>query len=109
MHRYVIVSASLLLLGTGIAVAQTSPTQPGPAQPNGAAQPSCAPAAGRGATVGSGGSNSNLSDKLANSNGVICPPTNVDPDMQKAAPGGGKMKVIPPPGAPGGDQHTIPK
>jgi hypothetical protein len=64
---------------------------------------------GSGGTVGSGDSSQNLSDKLAGSNGVICPPTNVDPDMQKAAPGGGRMKVIPPPGAPGGDQSTIPK
>ncbi len=108
MHRYVIVSASLLLLGTGIAVAQTSPTQPAPAPPSATAQP-CTPGAGSGGTVGSGGSSSNLSDKLANSNGVICPPSNVDPEMQKSAPGGGKMKVIPPPGAPGGDQRTIPK
>jgi hypothetical protein len=50
-----------------------------------------------------------LSDKLANSNGVICPPGNVDPDMQKPAPGGGRMKVIPPPGGPGGDRNVIPK
>ena len=109
MHRYVIASASVLLLGTGIAVAQTTPARQGPAQPNGTAQAPCTPGTGSGGTVGSGGSSSNLSDKLANSNGVICPPTNVDPEMQKSAPGGGKMKVIPPPGAPGGDQNTIPK
>ncbi len=105
--RYGAVSAALLLLGPcGVAAAQTAPTQPAPA-PNGSAQARCAP--GAGATVGSGESSSNLSDKLANSNGVICPPTNVDPEMQKPSPGGGRMKVIPPPGTPGGDQGTIPK
>lgn len=107
MHRYAIISASLLLLGTAVAAAQTTPTQPGPAHPNSAARVPCTP--GTGGTVGSGDSSPNLSDKLADSNGVICPPSNVDPEMQKSAPGGGRMKVIPPPGAPGGDQNTIPK
>lgn len=107
MHRYAAISASLLLLGSGVAAAQTAPAQPGPANPNSAAQAPCAPTSGSGGTVGSGGSN--LSDKLATSNGVICPPTNVDPEMQKPAPGGGRMKVIPPPGGPGGDHNTIPK
>jgi hypothetical protein len=37
-----------------------------------------------------------LSDKLADSNGVICPPQRVDPDMKHPPPGGGKMPVIPP-------------
>jgi hypothetical protein len=107
MHRYAAILASLFLLGTGVAAAQTA--QPGPANPNSAAQAPCTPGMGSGGTVGSGGANQNLSDQLASSNGVICPPSNVDPDMQKAAPGGGRMKVIPPPGAPGGDQSTIPK
>jgi len=107
MHRYAAISVSLLLLGTGVAAAQTA--QPAPDRPGSAAQAPCTPGAGSGGTVGSGESNSTLSDKLASSNGVICPPSNVDPDMQKAAPGGGRMKVIPPPGSPGGDQSTIPK
>jgi hypothetical protein len=105
MHRYAAISASLFLLGTGVAAAQTA--QPDPANPNSAAQAPCTPGTGSGGTVGSGGAN--LSDKLASSNGVICPPSNVDPEMQKPAPGGGRMKVIPPPGGPGGDQSTIPK
>jgi hypothetical protein len=57
------------------------------------------------ATTGSGG---NLSDKLARSDGVICPP-DVDPDIKAPAPGGGKTPVIPPPGAPGGDPNVQPK
>jgi len=50
-----------------------------------------------------------LSDKLARSNGVICPPPHVDPDMKQPAPPGGPMPVIPPPGTPGGDQSVQPK
>jgi hypothetical protein len=52
--------------------------------------------------------NGNLSDKLAESNGVLCPP-NVDPDIKQPAPGGGKMPVIPPPGSPGGNPDVQPK
>jgi hypothetical protein len=59
-------------------------------------------------TTGSSKSNE-LSDKLAESKGVICPPTGVDRDMQVAPPGGGQLKVIPPPGSPGGDQSVQPK
>ena len=104
MKRYAAISAGLFLLATGVAAAQTTPNVPGPA-----ARAPCAPHGGSGGTVGSGESGPNLSDKLASSNGVICPPSNVDPDMQKPAPGGGRMKVIPPPGGPGGDQNTVPK
>lgn len=107
MHRYAALSAALWLLGTGFAAAQTAPTQAHPATPNSSAQAPCVP--GAGATVGSGESSSNLSDKLAKSNGVICPPPGVDPDMQKPAPGGGRMKVIPPPDEPGANKNTNPK
>jgi hypothetical protein len=59
-------------------------------------------------TVG-GGSSGALSDKLAQSKGVICPPAGIDRDMQVTPPGGGQLKVIPPPGTPGGDQNVQPK
>jgi hypothetical protein len=59
-------------------------------------------------TVGNGGSKS-LSEKLADSNGVICPPAGLDQDMQVRPPGGGQLKVVPPPGTPGGDPRTQPK
>jgi len=55
------------------------------------------------------GPDQNLSDRLAQSNGVICPPNNVDPDMKTPAPNAGKMPVIPPPGSPGGDPNVQPK
>ena len=49
-----------------------------------------------------------LSDKLARSDGVICPP-NVDPKIKAPTLEGGTMPVIPPPGSPGGDQSIKPK
>jgi hypothetical protein len=52
--------------------------------------------------------NQTLSDKLDQSNGVICPP-DVDPGMKTPAPNTGKMPVIPPPGAPGGNPNVQPK
>ena len=57
------------------------------------------------ATTGRGES---TSDKLARTDGVICPP-NLDSQMEAPAPGGGKTPVIPPPGAPGGDPTQRPK
>jgi hypothetical protein len=51
----------------------------------------------------------NLSDKLARSGGVICPPEHVDPEIRQPTPPGGVMPVIPPPGSPGGDQSIQPK
>ncbi|HEX3438930.1 MAG TPA: hypothetical protein VHT93_01175 [Pseudolabrys sp.] len=79
--------------------------------PNACAQPDTR------STVGKGGDaemekqgNSNLSDKLARSGGVICPPQQVDPDIKAPTPrSGGTMPVIPPPGSPGGDPNIQPK
>jgi hypothetical protein len=108
------VSLALVLLALGGAAAQAQSTSPTAPQPPSAPTPSnqaaCPPGTGANApTVGSGQSG-NLSDKLANSNGVICPPAGVDPQMHVPPPQeGGRMPVIPPPGAPGGDQKTIPK
>jgi hypothetical protein len=50
----------------------------------------------------------NLSDKLARTDGIICPPA-ANPDMRIPAPEAGKTPVIPPPGTPGGDQSVQPK
>ena len=49
-----------------------------------------------------------LSDKLAQTDGVICPP-NIDADIKAPTPQGGPMPVIPPPGSPGGDPTVRPK
>ena len=93
----------LFSLGAGLAHAQTnSPTSQ--TTPQG-----CAPA-GDSATVGAAPSGGNdLSDKLARSNGVICPPPGVDPGMRMPPPQGGALKVVPPPGTPGGNQNVVPK
>jgi len=104
MPRYAALPVALLMLG-GLAQAQTAPPPPAPSP-----KANCTPSAGPGSpTTGSDQSDSNLSDKLADSNGVICPPADVDPDMHKPAPGGGRTPVIPPPGSPGGDQKSVPK
>jgi len=50
-----------------------------------------------------------LSDQLARSDGVICPPEHVDPDIKAPTPPGGTMPVIPPPGSRGGDPSIVPK
>jgi hypothetical protein len=60
-------------------------------------------------TQGAAGPKDSLSDKLARTDGVICPPPDIDPDLHQPSPGGGKMPVIPPPGSPGGDPSVQPK
>jgi hypothetical protein len=49
-----------------------------------------------------------ISDKLARTDGVICPP-DVDPGIKAPTPDVGKMPIIPPPGSPGGDPTVRPK
>jgi hypothetical protein len=57
-----------------------------------------------------GRSPQNPSDKL-DSTGVIRPPADIAPDMSVPAPdsNAGTIRVIPPPGTPGGDTTVIPK
>jgi hypothetical protein len=89
------------------ALAQSAPRGWVAPEPSGACPPDVR---GEPPTVGGGGPSSGpLSDKLAQSNGVICPPTGLDKDMQITPPGGGRLKVIPPPGTPGGSQNVQPK
>jgi hypothetical protein len=61
-----------------------------------------------GSTVGRA-SNEPLGDKLAKSDGVMCPPSGVDPEMRAPTPDTGNTPVIPPPGSPGGDPSIRPK
>jgi hypothetical protein len=68
---------------------------------------SSAPSGAQGSTAP--GASENLSDQLAQSNGIICPPAGVDPKMAAPPRQGGATPVIPPPGTPGGDPNTIPK
>ena len=50
-----------------------------------------------------------LGDKLARSDGVLCPPTGIDPAIRAPTPDTGNTPVIPPPGSPGGDPTIRPK
>jgi hypothetical protein len=50
-----------------------------------------------------------LSRQLSQSNGVICPPQQVDPAIKQPAPNEGATPVIPPPGTPGGNPNVQPK
>jgi hypothetical protein len=50
-----------------------------------------------------------LGDKLARSDGVLCPPAGVDPAIRAPTPETGNTPVIPPPGSPGGDPTIRPK
>ena len=106
MHRVLpSVLTCVLLLGTlgGIpAQAQTAP----PDQPTRA---DCPPVAGPNAPAVGRESNKTLSDQLADSKGIICPPSGVDPEMRQKPQEGGTMKVIPPPGSPGGNPSVQPK
>ena len=108
-----------LLAMPAAAIAQAPPTRVTPMQQTATPAPqeptNCAPMAPKGttrlddATVGRAGGGEQLGDKLARSDGVLCPPTNVDPAMRAPAPETGKMPVIPPPGSPGGDPSLRPK
>jgi hypothetical protein len=75
-----------------------------PMAPTGSAAPDGAP----GSTVGRSSSEP-LGDKLAKSDGVMCPPNGVDPEIRAPTPDAGTTPVIPPPGSPGGDPSVRPK
>ncbi len=104
------------------AIAQAPPAPGTPPQATAPPAPqrtaNCAPTEhsnGSIAPKGSGGSTTGqarepLGDKLARSDGVLCPPGGVDPEMRAAPPDtGGNTPVIPPPGSPGGDPSVRPK
>lgn len=109
--------ALLALLLPAVAVAQAPPSTKTPVAPKvEQIDPKCAESGAK-TTIGKGGEidtqhqdgKENLSDKLARSEGVICPPVRVDPEIEQPTPPGGNMPVIPPPGSPGGDQSVKPK
>jgi hypothetical protein len=97
-----LIAVLAIVAGAEMSLAQPANPSPGDAV-------TCPPGTkGDPPTVG-GGSSEPLSDKLAQSKGVICPPAGVDREMQVAPPSGGQLKVIPPPGTPGGDPNVQPK
>ena len=72
-------------------------------------QTTCPPGTSGGPTIGSNQTDANLSDQLAQSRGIICPPAGIDPEIKVTPPDGGRMPVIAPPGSPGGNQAIQPK
>src|SRR5215469_4262285 len=95
----VLVALSVLPCGAQSTAPQCQQAQrPQPAQPRNGGAPQ---QADRG--------DQNLSEKLDRSEGIICPPANVDPQIDTPPPAGGKTPVIPPPGSPGGDPTVRPK
>jgi hypothetical protein len=100
MVRQFLFALALLGAVTGVS-AQTPPAAQAPKD--------CPPGTSANAPgINSNGSKDNLSDKLASSKGIICPPA-VDSGIEQKPPEGGAMKVVPPPGSPGGDQSVQPK
>ncbi|WJR79747.1 hypothetical protein [Bradyrhizobium sp. NP1] len=95
-------------------VAATPPAATAPPGPQAASD--CAPTKpvpSRGTVVPEGTTTGQasepLGDRLAKSNGVLCPPPGIDPEMRAPAPDAGNTPVIPPPGSPGGDPNLRPK
>ena len=103
------------ILNSTLATAQAPPMSKIPVAPK-IEQRDPKACADRADTVGQGGSldmgkpgDKSLSERLARSDGVICPPDHVDPEIKQSTPPGGPMPVIPPPGSPGGDPSLRPK
>jgi hypothetical protein len=108
----------VLMAMTGPAIAQAPPapaTPPAQTAPP-ASTTNCGPTrpvpprgtiAPEGSTTSQG--NEPLGDKLAKSDGVLCPPAGVDPEIRAPTPDSGNTPVIPPPGSPGGDPNVRPK
>jgi hypothetical protein len=115
MNRRCFRLAALLLMTSGTqAIAQAPPARPptpAPAQPAPADPKACAP--GERLELGEDlpkhpPNERAISEKLARTHGVLCPPS-VNPDIAIPAPPAGRIQVIPAPGTPGGDPTVQPK
>jgi hypothetical protein len=103
------------VLMPALALAQAPPKVEAPVEPK-SEQLDANGCARERATIGEGGDvdarkgdGRDLSDRLARSGGVICPPSQGDPGIKAPTPQGGPLLVIPPPGSPGGDPNLRPK
>jgi hypothetical protein len=114
MKRAILLSC-ILMAPVEVASAQAPPTPVTPL-----AQTAPAPSAGnctpmkpvppRGIVVPEGTTTGqSLGDTLAKSDGVLCPPAGIDPEIRAPTPDAGNTPVIPPPGSPGGDPTIRPK
>jgi hypothetical protein len=114
MRMRMIALIALVVATPCLSAAQSPPKGKVPVAPKAEeAQSAACAQADTHATVGEGGDvkvptpeGKNLSQKLAQSNGVICPPA-VDPNMTAPPPKGGALKVIPPPGSPGSGKPDV--
>ena len=114
-YRSLRLATFLLMVSGAQAVAQAPPARPptpAPAQPAPVDPKACAPGERLEleadlpkdpATTGE-----TLSEKLARTDGVLCPPA-IDPEIRAPTPPGGTIQVIPAPGTPGGDPSVQPK
>lgn len=123
MMKHVLVLTFGLMVSVQGAAAQAPPTATTPPPPTATvpvpkatAAADCAPAkpdsphsdAAPGGTT-TGQAREPLGDRLAQSGGVLCPPSGVDPEIRAPTPNTGNTPVIPPPGSPGGNQNVQPK
>jgi hypothetical protein len=88
-----VVSVAAVLSAPSLGLAQVVQTPSAPPAVD------CVPAANTnpGAPRGDRPSGETMSDKLAKSKGVICPPGGMDSEIRVTPPDGGRMRVIPPP------------
>ena len=114
MTKHVLLLAFGLMVWVEGAAAQAPPSATTPSQPIASAPPTelaanCAPTAAApsrgtvtvppdGTTTGQ--ANEPLADRLAKSDGVLCPPAGVDPEIRAPTPDAGNTPVIPRPAAP---------
>ena len=108
MRNRTIAAAIAVVISASIVQAQSERPAPPAASP--APRSECPPGPDNPRLPGNETTGSRpLSDRLAQSKGVICPPAGVDPGIAVPPVGGGRMPVIPPPGTPGGDPGIVPK
>jgi len=118
--KHTLFLSCVLTAASGVAGAQSPPSPATPpaqtAPPSIARANDCAPmqsvpprgtVAPEGTTTGQRAEP--LGDRLARSDGVLCPPAGVDPEIHAPTPDTGNTPVIPPPGSPGGDPNVRPK
>jgi hypothetical protein len=118
MTRHALLFTFALMASVQGAAAQAPPTATSPPPPTAiASADDCAPNAKSAAVprlntepgTTTGQAAEPLGDKLARSDGVLCPPPGVDPEIRAPTPDAGNTPVIPPPGSPGGNPAIRPK
>jgi hypothetical protein len=107
-RHFVAVAAAVSALSVLAPQAQSAPNDV-PLLPQPPNQNACPPDINRAPRSNETTGSPSLSDQLAATKGVICPPAGVDPGIAAPPVGGGRTPVIPPPGTPGGDPSIQPK